>query len=97
MTYTLKAKPVSSLKGDDFIHLIMQHVLPRKFRRVRDYGFLHGNAKKILSLVALVLHIKIVRPKEVPVVDPHAVWCGGWERKTPGYPIKSSYFHGSIS
>ena len=27
------------------------------------------------------------RPKEVPVVDPHAGWCGGWGRKTPGYPI----------
>jgi hypothetical protein len=20
-------------------------------------------------------------------VEPHAGWCGGWERKTPGYPV----------
>ena len=40
-----------TLEGEDFLHLIMQHVLPKGFRRVRDYGFLHSNAKKMLSLV----------------------------------------------
>ena len=48
-----------TLKGEDFLHLIMQHVLPKGFRRVRDYGFLHGNAKKLLSLVQLILHVVI--------------------------------------
>ena len=48
-----------SLKGEDFLHLIMQHVLPKGFRRVRDYGFLHSNAKKILFLVQLILHVVI--------------------------------------
>jgi hypothetical protein len=33
--------------------------LPKGFRRVRDYGFLHGNAKKLLSLVQLVLRVVI--------------------------------------
>lgn len=33
-----------TLKGEDFLHLIMQHVLPKGFRRIRNYGFLHGNA-----------------------------------------------------
>ena len=47
------------LKGEDFLHLIMQHVLPKGFRRVRDYGFLHGNAKKILFLIQLILHVVI--------------------------------------
>jgi len=46
-----------TLKGEDFLHLIMQHVLPKGFRRVRDYGFLHGNAKKLLTLVQLILHV----------------------------------------
>lgn len=46
-----------TLKGEDFLHLIIQHVLPKGFRRVRDYGFLHGNAKKMLSLVQLILHV----------------------------------------
>ncbi|MEA1966614.1 MAG: transposase [Thermodesulfobacteriota bacterium] len=44
-----------TLKGEDFLHLIMQHVLPKGFRRVRDYGFLHSNAKKLLFLVLLRL------------------------------------------
>ncbi len=46
-----------TLKGEDFLHLILQHVLPKGFRRVRDYGFLHGNARKLLSLIQLILHV----------------------------------------
>lgn len=46
-----------TLKGEAFLRLILQHVLPRGFRRVRDYGFLHANAKKCLSLVQLILHV----------------------------------------
>jgi hypothetical protein len=47
------------IKGEDFLWLVLQHVLPKGFRRVRDYGFLHGNAKKLLSLVQLVLRVLI--------------------------------------
>ncbi len=46
-----------TLKGEDFCWLVLQHVLPKGFRRVRDYGFLHGNAKKKLHLVQLVLQV----------------------------------------
>jgi len=55
-----------TLKGDDFLHLIMQHVLPKGFRRVRDYGFLHSNAKKLLSLVQLILYVVIQGIKQRP-------------------------------
>ena len=48
-----------TLKCEDFLWLVLQHVLPKGFRRVRDYGFLHGNAKKLLSLVQMVLHVLI--------------------------------------
>ena len=48
-----------TLKGEDFLNLIIQHVLPKGFRRVRDYGFLHGNAKKLLFLVQLILYVVI--------------------------------------
>ena len=53
-----------SLKGEDFLNLLMQHVLPRGFRRVRDYGFLHSNAKKLLFLVQLILYVKIKEIKQ---------------------------------
>ena len=56
-----------TLDGEDFIKLILQHVLPKGFRRVRDYGFLHSNAKKIRSLIQIILRVIIdkapVRPR----------------------------------
>ncbi|MFP4573955.1 MAG: transposase [Desulfobacterales bacterium] len=48
-----------TLDGEDFLQLILQHVLPKGFRRVRDHGFLHGNAKKTLLLVQLILHVRL--------------------------------------
>ena len=52
------------LNGEDFLRLIVQHVLPKGFRRVRDYGFLHGNAKNLLTLVQLVLKVVIEKIKQ---------------------------------
>ncbi len=52
-----------TLNGEDFLWLLLQHVLPRRFRRIRDYGFLHPNAKKGLNLVQLVLAVKLPEPK----------------------------------
>lgn len=58
-----------SLKGEDFLWLVLQHVLPKGFRRVRNYGFLHGNAKRVLLLVQLVLRVMVepnpLRPRPV--------------------------------
>ncbi len=54
------------LKGEDFLQLIVQHVLPRGFRRVRDYGFLHGNAKRLRSLIQLILRVRIPPIKSRP-------------------------------
>lgn len=58
-----------TVKGEDFLWLVLQHVLPKGFRRLRDYGFLHGNAKKLLSLVQLVLQVLIqaCAPRPRPV------------------------------
>ncbi|MBM9616948.1 transposase [Desulfobulbus rhabdoformis] len=38
-----------TLKGEEFLHFLLQHVLPNGFRRLREYGFLHGNTKEICS------------------------------------------------
>lgn len=43
-----------------FLWRIMQHVLPKGFRRARDYGFLHGNAKRALKRLQLML--KVILP-----------------------------------
>ena len=55
-----------TLKGEDFLQLILQHVFPKGFRRVRDFGFLHGNAKKLLRLVQLVLHVRLSESVQRP-------------------------------
>jgi len=34
-----------------FLWLVLQHVLPRGFRRARDYGFLHPNSKKLITVL----------------------------------------------
>ena len=63
-----------TVKGEDFCWLVLQHVLPKGFRRIRDYGFLHGNAKKTLKLVQLVLRVivEIISPRPRPVFKcPH--------------------------
>lgn len=58
-----------TLKGEDFLWLVLQHVLPKGFRRVRDYGFLHGNARRLLILIQLILRqmiaAKTTRPRPV--------------------------------
>ena len=48
-----------TLKGQDCLWLLLQHVLPKGFRRARDYGFLHGNAKKWLAQIQRVLGLFI--------------------------------------
>ena len=52
------------LKGPNFVRTVLQHTLPKGFRRVRDSGFLHGNAKKTLVRIQLLLKPKL---KEQPL------------------------------
>ncbi len=44
-----------SLAGVDFLWLILQHVLPKGFRRARNFGFLHANCKRLIGLLHLLL------------------------------------------
>lgn len=57
-----------TVPGADFLWLVLQHVLPKGFRRVRDYGFLHGNAKTKLALVRYVLRVvvEVLTPRPRP-------------------------------
>lgn len=44
-----------ALAGADFLWLIVQHVLPKGFRRARNFGFLHANCKRLIGLLHLLL------------------------------------------
>ena len=61
-----------TLRGEDFLWRLLQHVLPRGFHRVRDYGFLHHNAKQRLVRVQLILR---VMPPEQPTTSRPAFRC----------------------
>ncbi|HEB56611.1 MAG TPA: transposase [Gammaproteobacteria bacterium] len=65
-----------TLPGADFLWLLLQHVLPRGFRRSRDYGFLHGNSKKLIQLLQLLFHVAVPiirKTARAGIVCPH---CG---------------------
>lgn len=62
-------------KGELFLYLILLHVLPKGFRRARDYGFLHGNAKDLLKIVQWVLRVQRPKPGDKPVTT--CRHCGG--------------------
>ena len=40
-----------TLPGARFLALLLQHVLPKGFRRTRNYGFLHPNSKRAITLL----------------------------------------------
>ena len=38
-----------------FLWLVLQHVLPKWFRRARNFGFLHPNCKRLIALLHVLL------------------------------------------
>jgi hypothetical protein len=69
------ATKTHTLAGADFLWLLLQHVLPKGFRRTRDYGFLHGNCKLLIQRLHLLLRVCLPKPKEKPPVC--CKHCGG--------------------
>lgn len=55
-TNIIKTRTLPVLK---FLWLILQHVLPKGLQRIRDYGFLRGNAKQLRLQILLLLGINI--------------------------------------
>ena len=43
------------MSGAEFLWLVLQHVLPKGFRRARNFGFLHPNCKRLIALLQLLL------------------------------------------
>ena len=37
------------------VAVALQHVLPKGFRRARNYGFLHPNSKRLIALLRLLV------------------------------------------
>ena len=65
--------------GVAFLRLILQHVLPKGFRRARNFGFLHPNSKRLIQLLQLLLkrvpNPVLTEPKKRPTL--RCSCCGG--------------------
>ncbi len=73
-----------TLPGADFLWLILQHVLPKGFRRARNFGFLHPNCKRLIALLHLLLRFDPQRATEgtsnVRRFCVRVLWCGDDDR-----------------
>ena len=67
-----------TVSGADFLRRVLQHVLPRGFRRARNYGFLHPNSKSLIRLLTLVFHFDPARflKKQKPRSQLCCACCG---------------------
>ncbi len=61
-----------TVPGEKFLWLILQHVLPKGFRRARNFGFLHPNSKRLIALLQYLLGF-----------DPNRALA--WVRKRPQF------------
>jgi len=50
-------REVRAMSGAAFLRLLLQHVLPKGFRRARNFGFLHPNSKRLIALLQVVLKV----------------------------------------
>ena len=49
------------MPGAQFLWLVLQHGLPKGFRRARNFGFLHPNCKRLIALLQVLLKFVPVR------------------------------------
>ena len=53
-----------TVPGAQFLWLVLQHVLPKGFRRARNFGFLHPNCKRLIALLQVLLKFVPVRASD---------------------------------
>jgi len=89
-----------TLSAVAFLRLILHHVLPKGFRRARNFGFLHPNSG-LVRLVQLLKRVVVLPPQIRPTV--RCKCCGGvmkivrtrikhWDirRRSPGVGLEMS-------
>jgi hypothetical protein len=64
-----------TLPAVQFLWLVLQHVLPKGFHRLRDYGFLRGNAQVRLQRIQLLLQVTPTPPDDTPPPRPLCPCC----------------------
>jgi len=68
-----------TVTGEEFLWRVIQHVLPKRFRRTRNFGFLHPNSKVMIKVIQVLKGFDpnrvIASLKKHPVF--HCTSCGG--------------------
>jgi len=62
-----------TLPGADFLLLLLKHVLPRGFRRARDFGFLHGNCKRRVMILQVISRYFVL--PEIKTLSSRSTFC----------------------
>ena len=73
-----KKMMLRTVSGATFLWLVLQHVLPKGFRRSRNFGFLHPNSKRMISLLKLLVFKQAAAPPTPPTPRPQLLCtcCG---------------------
>jgi hypothetical protein len=73
-----KRYQIRTVTGEAFLWLIIQHILPKGFRRVRDYGFLHPCSKQLIKLLQYLLKFNPVKMLKMVKTRPNLICqcCG---------------------
>jgi hypothetical protein len=86
-----------TVPGAQFLWLVLQHVLPKGFRRARNFGFLHSNCKRLIALLQVVLKFNPGRASDwIKERAPILCTCCGAVMKIVRTRIRSS-FSGDMS
>lgn len=73
-----KKMELRTVPGAQFLWLVLQHVLPKGFRRARNFGILHANCKRLIALLHILL--KFLPPRDTAMLrkrTPIACPCCG--------------------
>lgn len=73
-----KKMALRTVIGATFLWLVLQHVLPKGFRRSRNHGFLHANSKRLMALLKLLVFKLAPASAATPTVRPQLLCacCG---------------------
>lgn len=81
-----------TVPGAQFLWLVLQHVLPKGFRRARNFGFLHPNCKRLIALLQVLLKFDPGRASDwVKVRTPILCTCCGAVMKIVRTRISPSF------
>jgi hypothetical protein len=93
-----KQRQIRTLPGTQCLWLILQQVLPKGFRRTRNFGFLHANSKRVLALLQELLHFKPVKALiALATRPPIKCPCCGGAMRIVRTRIPSSLAFGSLA